>query len=84
MSAASPARSASLPALVEGMLASYRRDPRAQHVNRRFLPSRDEILEIVKLLMTAYRSAETGRTLPFPAPGMDRYLPRVAKGTWRP
>lgn len=41
-------------------------------------------LEIVKLLMTAYRSSETGRTLPFPAPGLDRYVPRVAKGTWRP
>lgn len=35
---------------VEALLASYREDPRAQHVNRRFLPSRDEIVEIAGLL----------------------------------
>jgi serine O-acetyltransferase len=48
-------------ALVEGMLASYRRDPRAQHVNRRFLPSRDEILEIVKLLLELFYPGYFGR-----------------------
>jgi len=53
--------SAPLPALVEGMLASYRRDPRAQHVNRRFLPSRDEILEIVKLLLELFYPGFYGR-----------------------
>jgi predicted dehydrogenase len=41
-------------------------------------------LEVVKVLMTAYRSAEVGRTLPFPAPGLDRFKPRVARGTWKP
>ena len=50
-----------LPALVEGVLASYRRDPRAQHVNRRFLPSRDEILEIVKLLLELFYPGYFGR-----------------------
>jgi serine O-acetyltransferase len=50
-----------LPQLVEGMLASYRRDPRAQHVNRRFLPSRDEILEIVKLLLELFYPGYFGR-----------------------
>jgi serine O-acetyltransferase len=53
--------SASLPGLVEGMLASYRRDPRAQHVNRRFLPSRDEILEIVRLLLELFYPGYFGR-----------------------
>jgi serine O-acetyltransferase len=43
------------------MLASYRRDPRAQHVNRRFLPSRDEILEIVKLLLELFYPGYYGR-----------------------
>jgi len=52
---------AALPALVEGMLASYRGDPRAQHVNRRFLPSRDEILEIVKLLLELFYPGYFGR-----------------------
>jgi len=44
----------------------------------------DHGLEVVKLLMTAYRSAEAGRTMRFPAPGLDRFVPKVAKGTWRP
>jgi len=52
---------AALPALVDGMLASYRRDPRAQHVNRRFLPSRDEILEVVKLLLELFYPGYYGR-----------------------
>ena len=52
---------AALAALVEGMLASYRRDPRAQHVNRRFLPSRDEILEIVNLLLELFYPGYFGR-----------------------
>jgi serine O-acetyltransferase len=50
-----------LPHLVEGMLASYRGDPRAQHVNRRFLPSRDEILEIVRLLLELFYPGYYGR-----------------------
>jgi serine O-acetyltransferase len=52
---------AALPALVEGLLGSYRRDPRAQHVNRRFLPSRDEILEIMKLLFELFYPGYFGR-----------------------
>ena len=51
----------SLSTLVEGMLESYRRDPRAQHVNRRFLPSRDEILEVVELLLQLFYPGYFGR-----------------------
>ncbi|HVO10230.1 MAG TPA: hypothetical protein VMX54_05690, partial [Vicinamibacteria bacterium] len=47
--------------LVEGLLASYRRDPRGQHVNRRFLPSRDEILEIVHLMLQLFFPGYVGR-----------------------
>jgi serine O-acetyltransferase len=43
------------------MLASYRRDPRAQHVNRRFLPSRVEILDTVKLLLELFYPGYFGR-----------------------
>jgi len=50
-----------LSTLVEGMLESYRRDPRAQHVNRRFLPSRDEILEVVELLLQLFYPGYFGR-----------------------
>ncbi|MFM2140150.1 MAG: hypothetical protein RLZZ25_415 [Gemmatimonadota bacterium] len=41
-------------------------------------------LEVVKMLMTAYRSAEEGRTLRYPASGVERFVPKVAKGTWKP
>jgi predicted dehydrogenase len=41
-------------------------------------------VETVKMLMTAYQSAEQGRTLSFPARGLDRFVPKVAKGTWKP
>lgn len=44
----------------------------------------DDGVEVVQMLMTAYRSAEEGRTLAFPARGLDAYVPQVAKGTWRP
>ncbi|HSK18500.1 MAG TPA: Gfo/Idh/MocA family oxidoreductase [Longimicrobiales bacterium] len=44
----------------------------------------DDGLEVVKLLMTAYRSAEEGKTLRFPGKGLDEYVPKVGKGTWKP
>jgi predicted dehydrogenase len=44
----------------------------------------DDGLEVVKLLMTAYQSAEQGRTLKFPGKKLDGYVPKVAKGTWIP
>ena len=40
--------------------------------------------EVVELLMTAYMSAEQGRTLPFRPEGLDTFVPAVAKGTWNP
>ncbi len=54
-------RAATLDRLVDGMLASYRGDPRGQHINRRFLPSRDEILEIVRLLLQLFYPGYVGR-----------------------
>ncbi len=44
----------------------------------------DDGVEVVKMLMTAYASAEKGKTLRFPAPGLDKFMPKVARGTWRP
>ncbi len=41
-------------------------------------------VEVVKMLMTAYRSAEQGQTLAYPSRGIERYVPKVAKGTWKP
>ncbi|MGH7701043.1 MAG: Gfo/Idh/MocA family oxidoreductase, partial [Gemmatimonadales bacterium] len=44
----------------------------------------DDGLEVVKVLMTAYMSAEQGKTLDFPPPKLDEFVPAVAKGTWKP
>ena len=44
----------------------------------------DDGLEVVELLMTAYMSAEQGRTLEFRPPGLETFVPAVAKGTWKP
>jgi hypothetical protein len=41
-------------------------------------------VEVVRLLMTAYQSAEQGKTLRFPGRNLDRYVPKVARGTWKP
>ena len=40
-------------------------------------------LEVVKLLMTAYMSAEQERTLEWNPPGLDTFVPAVARGTWK-
>src|ERR1051325_3781409 len=42
----------------------------------------DDGYRVVKVLMTAYMSAEQGKTLDFPGPGVDNFVPAVAKGTW--
>jgi predicted dehydrogenase len=41
-------------------------------------------VEVVRLLMAAYRSAEEGRTLDYPPRGIDKFTPQVARGKWRP
>ena len=44
----------------------------------------DDGVEVVQMLMTAYKSAEDGRTLDFPPRGLDKFVPAVARGTWSP
>lgn len=41
-------------------------------------------LEVVRLLMAAYRSAETGRPVDPTDPTLREFVPAVAQGTWRP
>jgi predicted dehydrogenase len=68
----------------------YGYDAENRHFVRAFL--RDETpaltfhdgLEIVRLLMTAYQSAEEGRTLAYPPAGIDTFVPAVAQGAWNP
>jgi predicted dehydrogenase len=41
-------------------------------------------VNVVTTLMTAYQSAEQGKTLSYPPRGIDKFVPAVAKGTWKP
>jgi predicted dehydrogenase len=38
---------------------------------------------VMQMLMSAYMSAEQGRKLSFPPAGLDEFVPKVAKGTWK-
>ena len=44
----------------------------------------DDGLEVVQILMAAYMSAESGRTVDFPPQGLDSFVPKVGQGTWNP
>ena len=44
----------------------------------------DDGVEVMKMLMTAYQSAEQGKTLSFPPKGIDQFVPAVARGEWKP
>ena len=61
-----------------------------RHFVRAFLGKEDARLtfadgvDVVRVLMTAYQSAEAGTTLSFPPRGLDRFVPKVARGAWRP
>ena len=42
----------------------------------------DDGLDVVRMLMAAYQSAEQGKTLSFPPRGIDSFVPAVARGQW--
>jgi len=70
--------------------ATYGYDAENRHFVRVFLGRAtpeltfDDGLEVVKLLMTAYMSAERGREIDWKPEGLDRYVPPVARGDWKP
>jgi predicted dehydrogenase len=41
-------------------------------------------VEVMQILMAAYMSAQSGKTLSFPPRGLDSFVPDVARGKWRP
>ncbi|HEX6628471.1 MAG TPA: Gfo/Idh/MocA family oxidoreductase [Gemmatimonadaceae bacterium] len=61
-----------------------------RHMARAFLAGEKPMLtfddgyEVVKILMSAYMSAETGRTLDFPPKDLESFVPAVAQGKWNP
>jgi len=70
--------------------AAYGYEAEDRHFVRVFLGKEkarltwDDGLDVVRVLMTAYQSAEQGKTLDFPPAGLDQFVPAVAKGTWKP
>ena len=83
------AESGLMPVVAQEPVA-YGYEAEDRHFARAFLglePARltfDDGLEVVRLLMTAYMSAEQGRTLDFPPAGLEAFAPAVARGAWRP
>jgi predicted dehydrogenase len=41
-------------------------------------------VNVTELLMTAYMSAEQEKTIAFPPPGLESFVPAVARGEWNP
>ena len=76
--------------VVPNEAAAYGYEAEDRHFVRVFLGKEeplltwDDGLEVVQILMTAYKSAESGRTLDFPPRGLDQFVPAVASGTWKP
>ena len=70
--------------------AAYGYEAEDRHFVRAFLGKEKPLLdfndgvEVVRVLMAAYRSAEAGRTLDLEAENLDDFVPMVAQGTWRP
>jgi predicted dehydrogenase len=70
--------------------AAYGYTAEDRHFVRAFLGKEQPLLtwddgvDVVRILMTAYQSAEQGKTLAFPPKGIEKYVPGVARGTWKP
>ena len=76
--------------VVANEAATYGYEDENRHMIRCFLEGRrpeenfEDGLNVTQLLMTAYMSAEKGRTIEFPPDGLDKFVPAVAQGTWNP
>ncbi len=76
--------------VVANEAAAYGYENEDRHFVRVFLGKEqplltfDDGLDVVKMLMAAYQSAEQGRTLEFPPRGLDKFVPAVARGAWKP
>ena len=76
--------------VVPGEAVAYGYEAEDRHFVRVFLKKEkplltwDDGLDVVRILMTAYKSAELGKTLKYPQPDIESFVPAVAKGTWKP
>jgi predicted dehydrogenase len=70
--------------------AAYGYEAEDRHFVRVFLGKEkpqltfEDGIEVVRVLMAAYKSAEEGRTIDLDATNLDAFIPAVAQGTWRP
>jgi predicted dehydrogenase len=75
--------------VVASEAAAYGYEAEDRHFVRVFLGKEkprltfEDGLEVVKILMTAYASAEARKTLDFPPKDIDKFVPKVAKGEWK-
>jgi predicted dehydrogenase len=76
--------------VVANEAAAYGYEAENRHFVRAFLGrveptlTWDDGLDVVRLLMAAYQSAEQGKTLKYPPSGLDSFVPAVARGAWKP
>ena len=76
--------------VVANEAVAYGYEAEDRHFVRCFLGKEKPLLtlvdgvEVMQMLMTAYQSAEEGRTLDFPPVGLDAFVPAVARGEWKP
>lgn len=72
--------------VVASEAVAYGYESENRHFVRAFLGKEEPLLtfedglEVVRVLMTAYQSAEEGRTLDFPPEGIAEFVPDVARG----
>ena len=76
--------------ILPNQCAAYGYEEENRHMVRSFLSGErpretfDDGLEVTRLLMTAYLSAESGKVVDFPPPGLASFVPAVARGVWQP
>jgi predicted dehydrogenase len=76
--------------VVANEAVAYGYEAEDRHFVRAFLGKEQPLLtwhdglDVVRLLMAAYMSAEQGKTVPFPPRGVDTFVPAVAQGQWTP
>jgi predicted dehydrogenase len=70
--------------------AAYGYEAEDRHFVRVFLGKEKPLLdfhdgiEVVRVLMAAYKSAEAARTVDIETEPLEDFVPMVAQGTWRP
>jgi hypothetical protein len=67
-----------------GYVAEDRHMVQAFLAGRRPAETFDDGVGVAELLMAAYQSAEQERTVAFPPPDLESFVPAVAQGRWNP